>query len=175
MAFTITMGLYTHPSNHSHHEASIGNEDNSLGPLARNELRLLSVLKADDAQNLLYRIAKPYPWSLEVARNSAQALQVLQSGSTQIVLFDIDLLGLDWKSNLRALVSSPSQPSVIVVSSGVSDALWEEIIECGGYDVLDLPLQEAKTQLTLQYAWRFWANCQFPARTPQTPRAVSLG
>jgi len=161
------MGLYTYASNHSHHEAAIGNEDNSLGLLTRNELRLLSVLKADDEQNLVGRIAKPYPWSLQVARDGAQALQVLQAGSTQIVLFDIDLLGLDWKSDLRALVSSPSQPSVILVSTGVSDALWEEIIECGGYDVLDLPLQETKTQLTLQYAWKFWANCQFRARMPQ--------
>lgn len=161
------MGLYTHTSNHLKHGPSLVNGGDFPEVLARNELRLLSVLKADDAQNLRYRIAKPYPWSLEVARNSAQALQVLQAGSTQIVLFHIDLLGLDWKSDLRALVSSPSQPSVILVSTGVSDALREEIIECGGYDVLGLPLQESKTQLTLQYAWRFWANCQFRAQMPQ--------
>jgi len=167
------MGLYTHTSNQLRQGPSLGTGGDFPEVLARNELRLLSVMKADDEQNLLHRIAEPHAWSVEVARSGKQALQVLQEERAQIVLFDIDLLGLDWKSDLRALVSSPSQPSVILVSTGVSDALWEEIIECGGYDVLDLPLQKVKTELTLQYAWRFWANCRFHPQIGS--RSVSAG
>ena len=143
--------------------SSTGDESNSLDLLARNQLRLLSVLKAEREQNVICRIAKQFPWSLEFAQNGAHALQVLQAQCTEIVLFDIDLFGADWKSDLRSVVASPSQPSVILVSTGVSDAVWEEVIECGGYDVLELPLQEVKTLMTVLHAWRFWANCRFPA------------
>jgi PleD family two-component response regulator len=161
------MELPIRPSNHSQQKSSIGDEINSFELLTRNELRLLCVLKAEREQTVICRIAKQFPWTLEFAQNGAQALQVLQARCTQIVLFDLDLFGLDWKSDLRTLVSSPSQPSVILVSTGVSDAVWEEVIECGGYDVLRLPLQEVKTQMTVLYAWRFWANCRFHARMHQ--------
>ncbi len=151
-----------------------GEEINSFDDvLARNELRLLSVLKTDRDQNLIGRIAKQFPWSLEFAPNSAYALQVLHARPTQIVLFDLDLFGADWKSDLRSLVSTPSQPSVILVANGVSDAVWEEVIECGGYDVLELPLQEVKTQMTVLYAWRFWANCRFHASQKSKNRGGS--
>jgi DNA-binding NtrC family response regulator len=158
------MELHTRPSNQSKQMSSIGDESNAFEVLARSDLRLLSVLKSDREQDLICRIAKQFPWSMEFAKNGAQALQILNERPTQIVLFDIDLLGLDWKSDLTTIVCSPSQPSVVLISTGVSDTVWEEVIDCGAYDVLDVPLQEVKTKRTLLYAWRFWANCRSHAR-----------
>jgi FixJ family two-component response regulator len=63
-------------------------------------------------------------------------------------------------------------PKLIVASSGADSALWAEVINLGGYDVLAKPWSDRELFLAVSQAWLAWKHevARPPARQMEPPR-----
>ena len=104
---------------------------------------------SDDA--LLREILAGPSWELRLSNDLEDAIAFLDSRAAAIVLFDRDLPGANWRATVRRLASEHSR--VILASFVADDYLWEEVIHCGGYDVLAKPLREDEVIHMIQFAW----------------------
>ena len=67
------------------------------------------------------------------------------------MLFDRDLPDVDWRQGIGKLANEHSR--VILASFVADDYLWEEVIHCGGYDVIAKPYREDEVIHMIQFAW----------------------
>jgi DNA-binding response OmpR family regulator len=58
-----------------------------------------------------------------------------------VLVYDRDLPGVDWRDGLRALVTSKAPVLPIVMASAPSSGLRSEVLNCGGYDMAQNPLE----------------------------------
>jgi DNA-binding NtrC family response regulator len=70
-----------------------------------------------------------------------------------IVLYDRDLPGTDWRQAIQKLAGTPRPRKVLLASFVADDYLWEEVIHCGGYDILPKPFREDEVRHIIQFAW----------------------
>jgi len=72
-----------------------------------------------------------------------------------IVVYDGDLTDGLWKEAFVRLKATEGNPCILL-ASGVSDPyLWNEVIRCGGFDVIAKSAGREQTMRTLRFAW-FW-------------------
>ncbi len=90
-------------------------------------------------------------WQLIVADNLEEAAVFVSTQPACIVLLDRDLAGVDWRTAVRRLANGHCR--VILASFVADDYLWEEVIHCGGYDVLAKPFREDEVIHMIQFAW----------------------
>jgi FixJ family two-component response regulator len=110
-------------------------------------------------------------WELRVVDNleDAEAFLGVRSASLgarsgSIVLFDRDLPAVDWRQAIGKL--SNGHCRVILASFVADDYLWEEIIHCGGYDVIAKPFRGDEVVHMIQFAWA--ALTKSPPSAPRT-------
>lgn len=60
----------------------------------------------------------------------------------------------EWKKALDAFSGVPNGPKIIVASRFADERLWEEVLTCGGYDVLSLPCDRQELFRSLNLAGR---------------------
>jgi FixJ family two-component response regulator len=73
--------------------------------------------------------------------------------ATPIVLYDRDLPGTDWRQAIQQLARTEHPRKVILASFVADDYLWQEVIHCGGYDILPKPFREDEVRHIIQFAW----------------------
>ena len=88
-------------------------------------------------------------WQLHTARTADEARARLRGEPIPVVLCARNLPDGDWRTVLKFAEGLVHPPKLIVFSRHADDRLWAEVLNCGGFDVLD-----------------------FPARPPQIFRAV---
>ena len=58
----------------------------------------------------------------------------------------------DWKDRIRQIAAAAPHGCVILVSAESDDHLWQDVIDCGGYDVLTKPFQPDRVMQLVQFA-----------------------
>ncbi len=66
----------------------------------------------------------------------------------------------DWKDLLEQTLETPNPPSLIVTSRLADDHLWSEVLNLGGYDVLNRPFRESEVFRDVGLAFLHWKNRQ---------------
>jgi CheY-like chemotaxis protein len=85
-----------------------------------------------------------------------EAVGLLAGGRFAVILCDRDLPVGDWRETIRELAQR--SPCVLLVSSVVDDALWQEVVECGGYDIVRKPLEGEGVFRSIDEALRYAAT-----------------
>ena len=122
------------------------NESNGEPPLTV----LAMTASCPDATRLHDILAGP-AWKLRVVDNLEDAQAFLGARSPSIVLFDRDLPNVDWRQAIGTLANGHCR--VILASFVADDYLWEEVIHCGGYDVIAKPFRADEVIHMIQFAW----------------------
>ena len=112
---------------------------------------LLAMISRGPDAAALSEILRGSGWALSVAENLEDAAALLTAEPACIVLLDRDLPQVDWRQAVRRLANGQSR--VILASFVADDYLWEEVIHCGGYDVLAKPFREDEVIHMIQFAW----------------------
>jgi DNA-binding NarL/FixJ family response regulator len=112
-------------------------------------LTVLALMTSDSDRELLRDVCMGAGWKIILVDNLAEGL----GQPAGIVLCDRDLTGIDWRGAIRQLAISPHPRRVILASYVVDDYLWDEVIHCGGYDVLPKPFRVHEVVHTIQFAW----------------------
>ena len=119
------------------------------GRAADSALTVLAITASTTDRAQLQRIFEKTGWSIVFADSIEDALRQ----PVQIVVCDRDLEGADWREAIRQLARGPDRRCVILASFVADDYLWEEVIHCGGYDVLPKPFREDEVIHAIHFAW----------------------
>jgi DNA-binding response OmpR family regulator len=117
---------------------------------------VLVVGPSDDLLSL--RGTLPSNWTLYVARDAAEAKQVLRQTSVPVILCESELPDGNWKDLLAAAAGIQSPPLLIVTSRLADEYLWAEVLNLGGYDVLAKPFNSVEFIQVMSMAWRRWKS-----------------
>jgi DNA-binding NtrC family response regulator len=85
-----------------------------------------------------------------------QATATLRGETIGVVLCACHLPDGDWKSLLEFAAGLPHPPKLVVLCHHADDRLWAEVLNLGGFDVLDIPASPPDIFRAIGSAWRNW-------------------
>jgi DNA-binding response OmpR family regulator len=93
-------------------------------------------------------------WSLMSSGTCQEALALLRENSVAVVICECDLPDGSWRSVMSTL-SLAEHPSHLIVTSRLADeALWGEVLNLGGFNVISKPFDEQEVTWVMKSAWR---------------------
>jgi DNA-binding NtrC family response regulator len=117
----------------------------------------VQVLAAASAQcrEQLRRIMSHSRWALREASGLAEAAALLDRQPRAVVICEEILPDGSWRDVLAhtSLLAVPLP--VIVVSNRADDRMWMEVLDRGGYNLLEMPLPEQELFRIVSNAWRY--------------------
>jgi DNA-binding response OmpR family regulator len=136
-----------------------------IGPMAdQPSFVLLADRSAKDYATLRATCARK-GWRLRHAPDREEALGIVTSAGFGVVITEPTLLGGQSWQVLKEDLANLSCPSMIIVVSRLADeALWAEVLNLGGYDVLAMPFDDEEVERVLSSAWRHLADHAEPRR-----------
>jgi len=110
---------------------------------------VLAVGLPEEDERSLTKIAARDDLSLRKVKTMAEALTYMP---VPVVVCEDTLPDGDWKALLEESSHWRNPPRVIVTSPLADEALWAEVLNLGGYDVLAEPLQSEEVRRVLNLA-----------------------
>lgn len=132
----------------------------SPGALAESEVpvEVLVVAAGQPDYAALSGILTHPDWELHHIPNCREARAFLGHQPVAVVLSNAELPDGDWEDLVDQAENSPEPPSMIVFSRLADDRLWAEVLNLGGYDLLETPFHPAEVRRVAHAAWRNWKN-----------------
>lgn len=121
-----------------------------------NSTPILALLPDHRDRRTLAKVVLQYePVTLHFATDEQEARNLSYRLMAPVILYDRETPGTEWRRVVRELTSLPHRPSVILLSRILNQNLWQELIRCGGHDVLIKPLQSNNVAQTITLALSF--------------------
>lgn len=112
-----------------------------LGKGADSRSSLMAVLPTPEDRTALQRIIGACKWEVQWTGTCKEAIDEFRRKAPVIVICDVDLADGDWRQLWDILAREPKPPMFIVTSRLADDALWAEVLNVGGYDLLLKPFR----------------------------------
>ena len=109
-----------------------------------------------EGNGLIRDVFRNAGWQLYEAPARKQALQFLEQGDVHVLLTSRENQSWPWKRALQETRRLPRPPQLVVTSRLADDALWAEVLNWGGYDVLAEPLQREEVERVVASARRHY-------------------
>ncbi|MBL8233208.1 MAG: hypothetical protein JNL98_32215 [Bryobacterales bacterium] len=87
-----------------------------------------------------------------------------------MILTETSLEDGSWRDLLCALSRLPNAPEIVVIDRKADDALWLDVLDAGGFDLLRTPLEERDLAHAFNLAEAHWL-----ARVSAGVRGLGLG
>ncbi len=97
-------------------------------------------------------------WRCLEAQTCRQGLTRIRSDRVAVAICERDLSDGTWKVVLDELAPIPAPPLLIVASRLADNALWAEVLNMGGYDVLLKPFEPKEVLWSVTSAYRHWES-----------------
>jgi DNA-binding response OmpR family regulator len=120
-----------------------------------HRVAVLAVGLPDRDREQLERIFRHTNWELRALPTLALSLAQLPA---PVVLCDRHLPDGSWRELLRQAHNWRNPPRVIVTSPAADNALWAEVLNLGGYDVLARPFVPDEVYRSLALASHSWLD-----------------
>lgn len=118
--------------------------------------RLLTVSPGLDDHLSLQRILDADQCRIDNVSSWREAVGYLRNSGPAVVVCESQLPDGSWKDLLRALRALKNPPPMIVMSWHADEALWAEVLNLGGYDVLMKPFDGQEVSRVTRMAWLHW-------------------
>lgn len=116
--------------------------------------RILAVVADAATRRSLETVVRPWQWDVEFVYRVEEAVRRQRAELAPVVICEACGVG-DWR---QLVEDRESLPLVVVVSRLADDALWQEVLRAGGYDVLRLPLEKRELGRVLEVAGSHWRH-----------------
>ena len=123
---------------------------------------VLLVCPTREARTALTKIFKQTQWRVCHAQNCREAVAYLAGEQMSAVICESALPDGDWRSILHHVHRTPSGPPLIVTSSSADEALWAEVLNLGGFDVLAQPFDVVEVGRVTDAATRYTSRSAAP-------------
>ncbi len=81
-------------------------------------------------------------WRLDYASDLRVALVNLRDRRFDVVIYDQDMPGQDWRAAVTSLATTAPMSSILLLSPLGHPEIWNEVIQRGGHDILSKPVSE---------------------------------
>ena len=125
-----------------------------FGP--ENTVSVLAIGHSAEYQTSLLEIFSRSKWKLQFAQSLHEARPLLSRQCSAVVLCEYKLADGKWVDVLNEIQASGQNPRLIVAAANADESLWAEVLNLGGYDVLDMPFQPQEVVRVLSLAWLQW-------------------
>ena len=126
-------------------------------PARSGEVSILSVGHLDEDHLRLVNIAVAWEWKVYRALTCREAAEILGAkNEIPVVLCERELSDGGWKDILRIVEEHENAPLLIVASRLADEALWAEVLNIGGYDVLLTPYETEEVVRVISVATMYW-------------------
>jgi CheY-like chemotaxis protein len=122
---------------------------------SRAPVRLLAILPGPQDAEQLRGIAAGLGWSVAVVDTPAEAIARLQADPVTAAICDQDLPHEDWREVMNRIAALPQSPCLLLASRVMDQYLWNEVIQCRGYDVVSKPFQSDELRRVVAFALSF--------------------
>jgi CheY-like chemotaxis protein len=122
---------------------------------SRATVRLLAILSGTEDAEQLRRIVGDLGWSVSIVNTPAEAMARLQAEPVAAAICDQDLPHEDWRVVMNRIATLPKSPCVLLASRVMDQYLWNEVIQCRGYDVVSKPFQSEELRRVVAFALSF--------------------
>lgn len=125
---------------------------------------VIALAVSDHDREVLTGISKHEPWEMHFAESRVEAWDAMTRLSSPLVLYDRDWPDAEWRTSVQTFASSLQRPCVILTSRVADEYLWQELIRCGGHDLLAKPLRVEDVTRALKLALSYWRNARGTAK-----------
>ena len=115
---------------------------------------VLLISPAPDTHDALQRIFQVHNWRLHRVTMCREAMKLTRHKHFAVVICEQRMQDGDWRCVLRHSETLPEPPNLIVISLTPDEALWAEVLNLGGYDVLAQPFDRDEVYRVVESARR---------------------
>lgn len=116
------------------------------------KITMLCVLEGTLDRSVVDGVSKRNQWEVLHAATIDEARRLADRHRPQVILFDRDVAGVNWRYVVSALASASGGGCVLLISRVVDDYLWNEVVSNSGYDILRKPLGEEELVRNIRLA-----------------------
>ena len=135
-----------------------------FGRSATHRTPIVALVVNHHDRKVLTGISGREPLEMHFAESREEAWDAVHRLSAPVILYDRDWPNAEWRSTVQAFASLPQRSCVILASRVADDYLWQELIRCGGHDLLAKPFRAEDAARSLKLASSFWTNARGKAR-----------
>jgi|ERR1700677_3033289 DNA-binding NtrC family response regulator len=136
--------------------ARISTKDGGDG--APNRITIVALVVSDHDRNVLRGISDREPIDIHFAESRVEAWDALNRLNSPLILYDRDWPNAEWRTTIQTFAFSPHRSCVILASRVADDNLWQELIRCGGYDLLAKPFRADDVARAIRLALSYWSS-----------------
>jgi DNA-binding NtrC family response regulator len=136
---------------------------NSNAQAVTPRITIVALVVSNHDREVLARISTHEPVDIHFAESHVDAWEAMNRLNSPVVLYDRDWPNAEWRTTVQALASSPHHCCVILASRVADDYLWQELIRCGGYDLLAKPFRADDVARALKLAVSYWKSARAAA------------
>ena len=126
-------------------------------------ISIVALVVSDHDREVLNCISNREPVDIHFAESHVDAWEAMNRLNSPVILYDRDWPNAEWRATVQALASSPHRSCVILASRVADDYLWQELIRCGGYDLLAKPFRADDVARALKLAFSYWKSARAAA------------
>lgn len=119
---------------------------------------VLSVSPWNEDHTDLQKILRQTNWRFHRVRSVSEALKFALKNRPGVIVCERTLPDGAWRDVLSRTAELPDPPVVIVTAEDADNALWAEVLNLGGYDVLAKPFDHAEVVRAVSLAWMHWSE-----------------
>ena len=123
---------------------------------SENIVSVLAIGPTAEYRTSLLDIFRRSKWNIQFAQSLREARPILYDERIAVVLCEHKLADGKWVDVLNEIQMSGRNPRLIVAASNADESLWAEVLNLGGYDVLEMPFQPPEVIRVLSLAWLHW-------------------
>jgi DNA-binding NtrC family response regulator len=121
-------------------------------------IAIVALVVSDHDREVLNCISNREPVDVHFAESHVDAWEAMNRLNSPVVLYDRDWPNAEWRTAVQALASSHQRSCVILASRVADDYLWQELIRCGGYDLIAKPFRADDVARSLKLALSYWRS-----------------
>jgi DNA-binding NtrC family response regulator len=102
----------------------------------------------------LKKIVRGNDWTITTASTAVRASEIVRKKPPTVVICGEKFSGGDWRQFLSEIHSSGGTPPTIVAAQHADERLWADVLNRGGFDLLQTPFEEQEVRRVLEMACR---------------------
>jgi DNA-binding NtrC family response regulator len=132
--------------------------------------RALAIMREGPGRDALQLVFRDAGWGLVVADTPTSAFARQRKEPLPIILYERELTETAWRQAVSLFSQLSPRPCVILLSRSSDKNLWDELVRCGGFELLRTPVDRDAVIRTVSAAWSIWQSQQNPRRQAMEDR-----
>jgi hypothetical protein len=132
---------------------AVSHSSQCVGPEAECPPGILAITADLGFYSSVLSAAGSCGWSADWGTSMNRGLEICGSKPIQIVIYDQNLPGVDWRDALNCLNAVAEHARILLAAPRVDEDLWRRVLGRRGYDVLVRSASSEQLKRELRFAW----------------------